>query len=117
VTLTSGRSVLAALGGICIVAVGFLAGRAIGGNDSAALGDERTPEPIATQHVSVTVPTLGSAKRIPALDAPKPPVETAVEEATPPSYTPETESPAPEVESPAPSPEPPPEVTVAPSSG
>jgi hypothetical protein len=116
VTLTAGRSVLAVLAGICIVAVGFLAGRALGGNDSAALGDERTPEPIATQHVSVTVPTLGSAKRIPALDVPKPPVETAVEETTP-SYTPETESPAPEVESPAPSPEPPPEVTVAPSSG
>jgi hypothetical protein len=100
---------------IFVLIAGLLAGRAIGG-DSTPVGDEPLPAPISTQDVSIEVPTLGSAERLPTFEVPPPTPATEMEKGASSDFTPE-EVEAPEVEAPAPEPEasPPPEVTVAPS--
>lgn len=112
------RAALAAAGGIGILAVGFLAGSAIGNGDGSSSPDGQRPARIATRDSSVNVPTLGETKQIPTLEAKERTAPSAVEEGTSPSFTPSSpveEGPVEEAKTPSSAPEPEPEVTVAPN--
>lgn len=69
-----------AVAGACVVAVGFLAGRAISdGGGSEDLGSS-SPSDISTRQSAVRVPTLGGGRELPSLDVTQSPPETEVEE-------------------------------------
>jgi hypothetical protein len=97
---------------LAILAVGFLAGRAIGNAnpDEAEFGS--TPTGVTTRAGAVAVPTLGGAGEVPPLQSTTPPAEPEESEEG------ENSAPTPEEGAeaePAPTPESGPEVTVAPN--
>jgi len=121
--LSRAQAALVALGGVCVLVIGFLAGSAIGGGKDASPSDGQSPTRIATRSSAVDVPTLGNeVKRIPTLEAQEQVAQTTTEEGaatTPAAPSSSAEEAAPEEESASPPPastrEPAPEVTVAPN--
>jgi hypothetical protein len=72
--LAAARPILIGLGGIAIVAAGFLVGTTLGESDSKAeIGDP--PRAIVVNTSAATVPTLPGAKQLPALQVTAPPPE------------------------------------------
>lgn len=109
--LSAKGALLTLVAAIAVVAMGFIAGRAIGTDEDADAGS--IPTRVATQQVPERIPTLGEADRVPALEVSEtasPSVETESEEsssAAPVEPEPESTAPSPQTSSP-------PEVTVAP---
>jgi hypothetical protein len=117
-SLSRAQVVLCTVVGVCVLAIGFVAGSAIGDGGDVPSSSGTKPTRIVTRQGSVDLPTMREVVRVPPLDVREQTVEATVGESTAPVYTPSTtpeEAAAEEPESSAPTRESAPEVTVAPN--